>query len=802
MPKLVIERPDAAPENFEIRDDSITIGRSPENAIHVDDAACSRRHCQILRISSGFEVTDLKSRNGTKVNGVKKDRAVLKHGDVIEIGAVRLTFREHDEKQAAKAADLGTECRLVFAGGARKGDAIPLKTDRTTLGRKESNTLVLTDTMASSYHCEITREAGGYVLRDLGSTNGSVVNGEPVSEIALNHGARIRIGKTVLVFIDPAVANYEQALAAEEEAEAEWGMMRDQMDFDRVKQARRASLVWGLVFLLILGGAAAFFVAKPDAVKGLLGIEESAVIEQVAGNRIGDFSFEGGEYAWKVAGENSGSSRVGPGAAQQGQAALLVLGPEREGPWAPAEATYDQDIAVVQGKRYEVSAWVLRQAPGTAACAGVQWRQQNDTAVVRTSLTPWAEGEKWARVRTVVTPPPGAQSARVVLLVMAGGSARFDDVVFREVNEGTSGTPAKFEGAGYQFDLGGDGALSVARTGEFVLWNGGPVAVAESGNPAPPEICFRAERAEGQAAVAGHVLAEGGRKVPVTVAYSGGTDRLTIRYSFEATEGVSAAGLAFSVSKRFMTEGATFSGDEVSGAIDVTTKKDGVKKIVLGGSGRRLILSSEEPFRLEMAAGGGVRLCILGTPGSGEKTLDVVYDFTGMQQEARRVLGLARSAKTGGKLGEAIDNYARVVREFPFDDAIVAQATTEMEELTAKGRERLAAARGIYDACKDFYDESDLVRASNEAAKVAEAYAGYAAVAEDATRLQQEAAAALTELRAKSGRAGGEGLLSRAKDFEANDQKGLARLFYGLVASRFPGTDLAAEAEAGLGRVK
>jgi hypothetical protein len=203
-----------------------------------------------------------------------------------------------------------------------------------------------------------------------------------------------------------------------------------------------------------------------------------------------------------------------------------------------------------------------------------------------------------------------------------------------------------------------------------------------------------------------------------------------------------------------------------------------------------------------MAAGGGVRLFILGTPGSGEKTLDVVYDFSGMQQEARRVLGLARSDKTGGKLGQAIDNYARVVREFPFDDAIVAQATAEMEELMAKGRERLAAARGIFDACKDFYDESDLARAGSEAAKVAEAYAGYTAVAEDATRLQQEAATALTELRAKSGRAGGEGLLGRAKDFEANDQKGLARLFYGLVASRFPGTDLAAEAEAGLGRLK
>jgi pSer/pThr/pTyr-binding forkhead associated (FHA) protein len=69
MPKLKIERPDAPPETFPITEDSVSIGRSPENAIHIDIAACSRRHCQILRISSGFEITDLKSRNGTKING-------------------------------------------------------------------------------------------------------------------------------------------------------------------------------------------------------------------------------------------------------------------------------------------------------------------------------------------------------------------------------------------------------------------------------------------------------------------------------------------------------------------------------------------------------------------------------------------------------------------------------------------------------------------------------------------------------------------------------------------------------------
>ena len=74
MPKLIIMRPDSAAEDIDLETDSVTIGRAPENTIPVDDVGCSRRHCQILRISSGFEITDLKSRNGTKVNGVKRER--------------------------------------------------------------------------------------------------------------------------------------------------------------------------------------------------------------------------------------------------------------------------------------------------------------------------------------------------------------------------------------------------------------------------------------------------------------------------------------------------------------------------------------------------------------------------------------------------------------------------------------------------------------------------------------------------------------------------------------------------------
>src|SRR5690349_17064532 len=50
-----------------------------------------------------------------------------------------------------------------------------------TIGRRASNTIVLDDTQASSLHAEIRPDGAGYVLIDLGSTNGTSVNGQPVA---------------------------------------------------------------------------------------------------------------------------------------------------------------------------------------------------------------------------------------------------------------------------------------------------------------------------------------------------------------------------------------------------------------------------------------------------------------------------------------------------------------------------------------------------------------------------------------------------------------------------------------------
>ena len=72
-----------------------------------------------------------------------------------------------------------------------------------TIGRHPDNTVQVLDRIVSKEHCRITRgPQGGYVLRDIGSLNGSYVNGERVSEKTLSSGDQISLGNTVLRFED------------------------------------------------------------------------------------------------------------------------------------------------------------------------------------------------------------------------------------------------------------------------------------------------------------------------------------------------------------------------------------------------------------------------------------------------------------------------------------------------------------------------------------------------------------------------------------------------------------------------
>jgi hypothetical protein len=69
-----------------------------------------------------------------------------------------------------------------------------------SIGRASDNDVILDDPLVSRHHCQLKLQHGAYGLADLGSRNGSFVNGQQVNEVALGPGDRIRIGSTDIEF--------------------------------------------------------------------------------------------------------------------------------------------------------------------------------------------------------------------------------------------------------------------------------------------------------------------------------------------------------------------------------------------------------------------------------------------------------------------------------------------------------------------------------------------------------------------------------------------------------------------------
>lgn len=107
--------------------------------------------------------------------------------------------------------------KLVVSGGqaGAVGQEILLRQDVITLGRAATCQVVIDNDFASRRHAQIVRRDEVYWLRDLGSKNGTLLDGEPVSEeIPLGDGAEIGIGAAKFRFVDPAATRTHPSVSA------------------------------------------------------------------------------------------------------------------------------------------------------------------------------------------------------------------------------------------------------------------------------------------------------------------------------------------------------------------------------------------------------------------------------------------------------------------------------------------------------------------------------------------------------------------------------------------------------------
>jgi pSer/pThr/pTyr-binding forkhead associated (FHA) protein len=114
---------------------------------------------------------------------------------------------ESDERASLNAADAAAvdalpagSALLVVQRGPGAGSRYLLDTDLSTVGRHPESDIFLDDITVSRRHVEFRREGGRFRVHDVGSLNGTYLNGDRVDDAELQNGDEVRIGKFRLIF--------------------------------------------------------------------------------------------------------------------------------------------------------------------------------------------------------------------------------------------------------------------------------------------------------------------------------------------------------------------------------------------------------------------------------------------------------------------------------------------------------------------------------------------------------------------------------------------------------------------------
>jgi transcriptional regulator with GAF, ATPase, and Fis domain len=108
-----------------------------------------------------------------------------------------VTLAQTDDELPGRVLELA-RCGLLSLNGPRRGEEVIVDRECFRIGKSPDNDLVLADATVSRDHCEIVRDEKGYLLRDLGSTNGTMLDGAEVREGYLRAGVVIRVGRIEL----------------------------------------------------------------------------------------------------------------------------------------------------------------------------------------------------------------------------------------------------------------------------------------------------------------------------------------------------------------------------------------------------------------------------------------------------------------------------------------------------------------------------------------------------------------------------------------------------------------------------
>lgn len=111
MPRVTITVPEknAQPYRFQLDREVVTLGRGSENDIAIDSGSVSVNHAEMHRIEGGYELRDVGSTNGIKLDGERHEVIPLRSGATVKIGDVSFDFMLSEEEREALARERPSE---------------------------------------------------------------------------------------------------------------------------------------------------------------------------------------------------------------------------------------------------------------------------------------------------------------------------------------------------------------------------------------------------------------------------------------------------------------------------------------------------------------------------------------------------------------------------------------------------------------------------------------------------------------------------------------------------------------------
>ncbi len=126
-------------------------------------------------------------------------KVVARHPTKPSSGRGRAPSREKAPKPVGGAPQRSQPSRLVVTEGPLRGTSLDLGKAPVLIGRSPECSLVLTDDFASGRHARLSPTPNGWVVEDLGSTNGTQLNGTALGgPTSVSAGAQLKIGRTVI----------------------------------------------------------------------------------------------------------------------------------------------------------------------------------------------------------------------------------------------------------------------------------------------------------------------------------------------------------------------------------------------------------------------------------------------------------------------------------------------------------------------------------------------------------------------------------------------------------------------------